>query len=120
MKIEGNKNWYTHQIPEFKVNGKIVKQDDRYIVEDNTFLKKLILSSTLLNPGKETSGHKHKGQEEIYFFINGEGKMKIDEETFKVKAGDIILIEDGEFHKVFNTSRNKLYFVCVFDGKRKI
>ena len=45
MKITGNKNWYTKQIPEFRVNGTIVKSDHRYIVEDNTTLKNLVLSS---------------------------------------------------------------------------
>ena len=35
-----------------------------------------------------------------------------------VKAGDVICIEDGEFHKVHNTGHFGLYFVCVFDGGR--
>ena len=45
------------------IGGSIVKEDDRYIVKDNTFLKNLILSSTELNPGKKTSGHRHAGQD---------------------------------------------------------
>ena len=31
------------------------------------------------------------------------------------KAGDIVNIEDGVFHRVYNTNYNtQLYFVCVF------
>ena len=45
--------------------------------------------------------------------------MKIDEQTFPVKEGDVILIEDGKFHQVINDSKGILYFVCVFDGGRK-
>ena len=30
----------------FETNGKVVKEDDRYIVKDNTTLKNLVLSST--------------------------------------------------------------------------
>ncbi len=68
--------------------------------------------------GKHTDGHKHKGQEEVYFFVSGNGEMLINEERFKINPGDIILIEDGEFHQVYNTSQEDLYFVCVFNGKR--
>ena len=110
MKIEGN----------FEVGGAVVKQDDRYVVKDNNLLKNLILSSTRLNPGKQTTGHKHAGQEEVYLFIEGQGEMLLDERRFPVKAGDIVLIEDGVFHRVYNTSESELYFVCVFDGRRTI
>jgi len=110
MKIEGN----------FEVGGAVVKQDDRYVVKDNNLLKNLILSSTRLNPGKQTTGHRHAGQEEVYLFVEGNGEMLLDEERFPVKAGDIVLIEDGVFHRVYNTSESELYFVCVFDGRRTI
>ena len=54
------------------IGGKVVKEDDRYVVVDNTFLKNLIVSSTDLKPGKSTSGHSHAGQEEVYNFVNKE------------------------------------------------
>ena len=99
------------------IGGSVAKQDERYVVKDNPFGNKLILSSTLLEPNKSTSGHFHDGQEEVYFFVKGQGKMELDDDKFKVKAGDIVNIEDGVFHRVHNTSRTKqLYFVCVFDG----
>ena len=100
------------------IGGKVVKEDDRYVVVDNTFLKNLIVSSTDLKPGKSTSGHSHAGQEEVYNFVKGKGQMKIDDEVFPVSEGDVILIEDGKFHQVINNSKENLYFICVFDGSR--
>ena len=100
------------------IGGNIVKNDERYVVKDNSSLKNLVVSSTDLKPGKSTSGHSHPGQEEVYNFIKGSGNMKIDEEIFSVSEGDIILIEDGQFHQVINNSNENLYFVCVFDGSR--
>ena len=100
------------------IGGRIVKEDDRYVVRDNTFLKNLIISSTDLKPGRSTSGHSHSGQEEVYNFVKGNGQMKIEDKTFPVSEGDIILIEDGKFHQVINNSKENLYFVCVFDGSR--
>ena len=43
-------------------------------------------------------------------------------ETYNVKAGDIILIPDGDFHRVWNeeeiVTNDDLEFICVFDGGR--
>ena len=96
----------------------VVKQDERYKVKDNDTLKNLVTSTTELNPSHSTSGHSHSGQEEVYIFRSGSGEMEINEKRFKVKAGDIIFIEEGDFHRVHNTSSKKLEFVCVFDGVR--
>lgn len=103
---------------DFSVGGSVAKQDERYVVTDNNSLSRLILSSTDLNPGYNTSGHKHSGQEEVYIFVRGSGEMQIDSDRFFVKAGDTVLIKDGCFHQVFNTGDENLYFLCVFEGKR--
>ena len=100
------------------IGGEVVKDDDRYIVKDNSNLNNLIVSSTDLKPGNSTSGHNHPGQEEVYNFVKGTGLMKIDDDIFPVTEGDVILIEDGKFHQVINNSEENLYFVCVFDGAR--
>jgi len=106
------------KIGNWDIGGKIVKQDDRYTVKDNTELNNLIVSSTRLNPNKSTTGHKHEGQEEVYFFLNGTGKMELDDDHFDVYPGDTVLIKDGVFHRV-HAGDKELYFVCVFDGRRK-
>ena len=100
------------------IGGEVAKQDERYVVKDNTTLKNLVVSSTRLQPRKSTSGHKHEGQEEVYYFIEGTGKMELDDDTIKVQPGDVVLIEDGVFHRVHAGMHEELYFVCVFDGRR--
>jgi mannose-6-phosphate isomerase-like protein (cupin superfamily) len=101
-----------------KLNGIVIRDTDVYVVEDNRFLNNMVLSKTILYPGQETSGHSHPGLEEVYFFKSGYGRMLIDEESMSVQAGDIVLIKDGAFHKVFNTegSKQDLVFVCVFQS----
>ena len=100
-------------------NWKIVKQDERYTVRDNSTLKQLITSTTLLNPHCSTTGHSHKGQEEVYIFRKGKGTMEIDEIYMPVEKGDIVFVEDGCFLRVHNNFDDFLEFVCVFVGKRK-
>ena len=51
----------------YNIEGKIVKEDDRYIVKDNTSLNNLVISTTTLHPDKSTSGHKHEGQEAVSY-----------------------------------------------------
>ena len=95
--------------------GEVIRDNDIYIVEDNTLLKNLTLSKTILHPLKETSGHSHEGLEEVYFFKSGIGRMQIDDNFMNIKSGDIVLIPSGAFHKVYNDdSKEDLIFVCVF------
>ena len=105
-----------------KTDSKVVHSNETYDVIDNTNLDKLIVSKTILHPGKETGGHNHSGQEEVYIFTSGRGSMLVGTETYDVKMGDIVLIPDGAFHKVWNTGDEiydgDLIFVCVFDGGR--
>ena len=103
----------------YNVKGRKVKEDERYVVKDNKFLKNLVLSSTTLKAGCKTNGHSHKGQEEIYFFHSGHGEIQVDMTIYPVGPNQIVFIPDGAFHQVINTEEDEdLYFVCVFDGKR--
>ena len=101
-----------------KTDSKVVHSNETYNVIDNTSLNGLIVSKTELHAGKETGGHNHSGQEEVYIFTSGEGSMIVGIELNDVKMGDIVLIPDGDFHKVWNEGDEDLIFICVFDGGR--
>ena len=106
---------------QFDIGGEVIKDNETYRLTDNKSLKNLVLSQTVLHRDQQTRGHRHPGQEEVYFFIRGNGKMIVGEETdqpFPVSAGYVILIEDGVFHRVINDGDTDLIFNCVFDGKR--
>jgi mannose-6-phosphate isomerase-like protein (cupin superfamily) len=100
------------------ISSKVAKVDDRYVVKDNNTLNELVVSSTDLFAWKSTTGHRHAGQEEVYYFIRGNGRMELDDDTFEISAGDVVLIKDGVFHRVYAGSEG-CYFVCVFDGKKR-
>ena len=91
-----------------KLDSKVIKSNEIYDVIDNTNLKNLIVSKTVLHPGKETGGHSHSDQEEVYIFNKGSGKMKVGEKTYNVGQGSIILIPKGDFHKVWNIKKDNL------------
>lgn len=67
----------------------------------------------------ETNGHGH-GYEELYYFVSGKGKMKINEREFPVGAGDFVSVGLDEFHKVWNEGNSiELVFVVYFKGRPK-
>ena len=88
------------------IGGEIIRDTNVYQVIDNNFLKNLTLSKTILYPLERTSGHSHDGLEEVYFFISGDGRMQLDHENsstmLSVRAGDIVLIPAGAYHRVYN------------------
>ena len=100
------------------IDGEIVKDNETYLLKDNTDLSNLVVSSTTLHPGKSTRGHRHAGQEEVYMIMSGSGRMELDEKELLIKGGEMVLIHDGVFHRVHNTGSVDLYMVCLFDGSR--
>ena len=106
----------------WNIEGKLAKISDRYEVYDNNDLHQLIVSKTILKPYKSTTGHSHKGQEEVYIFIKGNALMEIEHyDTHKIEevtSGSIILIEDNDFHRVHNKTGESVEFICIFNGKR--
>ena len=65
-----------------KGDGVMVKSNETYDVIDNTDLDNLVVSKTILHPGKETSGHNHSGQEEVYIFTKGYGEMVVGDNKY--------------------------------------
>lgn len=98
------------------LRGEVIRNNETYVVEDNNALEHLTLSKTTLHPGKQTGGHYHDDQEEIYHFVYGTGTMQVGSSVFPVKAGDIVMIPKGDWHQVKNhSSTDPLIFVCVFE-----
>ena len=72
------------------ISGRVVKSNDVYTVIDNTDLTSLVVSKTVLHPQKETTGHSHDGQEEVYQFVYGTGRIEVGQNKFDVSAGDVV------------------------------
>ena len=76
MKIPGKKNNIL-KLPRFEVDGEVVKQDDRYVVQDNTVLKNLILSSTNLNPKKKPLAIIIRDKKKFIFLLAEQAKCSL-------------------------------------------
>lgn len=68
------------------------------------------LAEASLPEGAATERHYHKLSEEIYFILEGEAVMEIDDGQQQVGPGDAILIPPGAWHQI--TARTAVRFLC--------
>jgi mannose-6-phosphate isomerase-like protein (cupin superfamily) len=67
-----------------------------------------------LEPGKTSLPHKLKSSE-VYYILEGEGSIHINEEFEKVREGQVIYIPPSSIQYIQNTGKNDLKFLCVVD-----
>jgi mannose-6-phosphate isomerase-like protein (cupin superfamily) len=70
------------------------------------------LAEASVEPGGETAEHYHPRSEELYYFVAGEGRMRLDEDEGPVAAGDCVVIAPGTPHKLWNTGTTTLVLLC--------
>ena len=71
------------------------------------------LAEATIPPGAETALHLHCKSEEIYYFIAGEGTMRLARENLPVGAGDTVAIPSGTPHNVRNTGLVPMKILCA-------
>ena len=102
-------------IKEYKQLAKLIRDNEFYRIYDLPELKHLNISLTELYPQKSTTGHSHEDVDEVYIFIDGKGTMEVGKKTIKVKAGDIVPVKAGAFHRVHNKGEKKMSFWAIFE-----
>jgi mannose-6-phosphate isomerase-like protein (cupin superfamily) len=70
------------------------------------------LAEATVDPGGQTAEHFHKVSEEIYFFTQGRGRMRLGEAEHEVEAGSCVVIPPGVRHKLWNTGPEPLRLLC--------
>lgn len=79
--------------------------------------KDLGYSYDVVPPGKSSCPfHSHRGEEEMFFILQGEGTLRYGSETRKIRAGDVICCPTGgpeTAHQIINDSSEKLAYLSV-------
>jgi mannose-6-phosphate isomerase-like protein (cupin superfamily) len=70
------------------------------------------LAEASVAPGTETSLHRHRASEELYWVIEGRGEMTLGTQVFEIRTGDTICILPGTAHRVRNTGQGTLRILC--------
>jgi len=78
----------------------------------NSAIRNQSLAEARLPVGSSTQEHYHARTEEIYFITAGRGRMRIEQDTAEVQAGDAVAIPAGKKHKLWNTGPETLKLLC--------
>ncbi len=99
---------------------------DEFIGGDDSILRELLhpakadvdirysLAQATVKPGARTKPHR-LGTTEVYYLLQGQGRMHIDEETREVVAKSAIYIPPHGVQWIENTGRVDLVFLCIVD-----
>ena len=66
-----------------------------------------------LEPGCSIGYHVHEGEAELFYFVEGTGRVQDDDKIIDVKAGDSMATFSGHGHSVENTGDVDLVLVAA-------
>ena len=94
-----------------------------YITQDGSEIRELMhpdthgnasqsLAEATVKPNESTLLHKHMKSEEIYYILQGSGKLLLDNKKILVNKGDTVCIMPGTTHNIENTGQDDLKILC--------
>jgi mannose-6-phosphate isomerase-like protein (cupin superfamily) len=98
---------------EFVAGDKCVLREILHPDKDKIALR-YSLAYAFVRPGDTTKPHRLKTSE-VYYIIEGEGKMHIDDESERVRTGSTIYIPPLAKQSITNSGRTDLRFICIVD-----
>ncbi len=78
----------------------------------NSCIRNQSLAEARLQVGAATEPHRHAATEEVYYVLEGTGRMEVGEESRLVGPGDAIAIPPGSRHQITNVGDCVLTFLC--------
>ena len=78
--------------------------------------RKIGFNVTIIPPGKKAFPyHAHRGNEEMFFILEGEGSVRIAGATHRIRQGDFISLPPGRdsAHQILNDSQAPLKYLAV-------
>lgn len=79
----------------------------------NSCIRQQSLAEATIPVGSATKEHYHPKTEEIYYILQGQGRMKMPNEERLVGPLDAIAIPPGIPHKIWNVGSTPLVLLCM-------
>lgn len=96
---------------ELKLPGRTVRF---YATPQSSSIDNLMSCTTEIPVGNELPYHRHVSENELMFFIRGQGEAVLDGHTETVSPGDLFCAPKGCLHTIKNTGTEPLFFCCAF------
>jgi len=102
--------WNIEQVEPFTTkDGSEIRE---LLAHRNSCIRNQTLAEARLPSGAGTAAHRHVKTEEIYYILEGCGRMQVGDESRDVGPGDAIAIPPGSLHQITNTGDAALKFLC--------
>ncbi|HOJ76747.1 MAG TPA: cupin domain-containing protein, partial [Bacillota bacterium] len=75
--------------------------------------KTRLIAEVTIPVGGSIGYHIHENEEEIYYFISGNGEVDDNGVRKQVSAGDAMLTGEGKGHAVYNTGNTPLILMAI-------
>ncbi len=82
-----------------------------------------------IDPGSSSNPHAHERNEEVFYVVDGEGVVEVDDERVDVAPGSVVVVPPGQVHRLVNRGARTLKVLCCaappfdktdFEAKHKL
>jgi len=81
---------------------------------DNSSSKRVTITEVHLEAGAIQPRHTHDGSEQIWYSIQGTGKLLLaDNREIEFSAGDVVRFQDNEVHGLINDGSTEFIYISV-------
>ncbi|MFA9398671.1 MAG: cupin domain-containing protein [Clostridiaceae bacterium] len=85
-----------------------------HIIEGEEFCGKgRLFAKMTIAPGNSVGYHKHVGDCEAYYILEGEGVLVENGEEKVIKKGEVTYCKEGDSHSIENASDKDLVFIAL-------
>jgi mannose-6-phosphate isomerase-like protein (cupin superfamily) len=82
--------------------------------KDNRLNLRYSLAHAYVKPGDTSTPHRLKTSE-VYYIIEGEAVMHINDESAELHVGQTVYIPPNSIQYIHNTGKTELKFLCIVD-----
>ena len=99
---------------------KTMSAEPQFVAKDDSKIREICkmecasLAEAVVGVGERTKKHRHMRSDEIYFILEGRGRVEVGEKREEVSAGEAIFIRKGEAHCIENIGTAPLRFLCIY------
>lgn len=102
------------KIHEDFMGGKGTLKNIHFLDEENSSGKGRLFVKSILTPGSSIGNHRHSGDFETYYILNGEALVTEDDGSEHIlEAGDVMHTPDGSSHSIENYGDENLEYIAI-------
>lgn len=84
------------------------------VSEKTVGAKNLAVGVNETQVGSQVPPHKHEKEEEVMFFLQGQGKFITEDQEIELRPGICVYNPPGAVHSIVNTGQEVLKFVWIY------